>query len=74
MIAEIENYKTGWYGIRLRFDSEEIKKLIESLQLLNEGEFGHFHFENLDFTRKEGIADIEISLKGKDEHDNMSVM
>ena len=74
MIAEIEDFKTGWYGVYLRFSEEEIEKLIESLRSLQNRSSGHFHFEGLDYDGKGGIADVEISLKGKHEQDNMKVM
>jgi hypothetical protein len=75
MISEIEKFNSGWCGIFLRFDSEEIDHLIRMLQLLQVGKLGHFHIENSnDFSGEKGIADIEISLKGKDELDNMRVL
>ena len=74
MISKIEEYSSGWCGIFLRFDSKEIDRLIESLRLLQEGEIGHFHLvNNSDFSDERGIADIEISLKEKEEQDNMQV-
>ncbi len=73
MISEIEDFKTGWYGIGLRFGLEEIDCLIESLEKLKDGEMDHFHFREDHTTEKTGIADIEISLKGEDEVDNMSI-
>lgn len=73
MIAEIEDFKTGWYGLFLRFDPDEIDRLILSLQLVKNGKIGHFHLLDDHASEKSGIADIEISLKGKDELDNMRI-
>ena len=70
MIAEIEHFETGWHGLFLRFDAEEIDRLVEKLQLLKERRIGHFHMRDNNSAGDKGIADIEISLKGKDERDN----
>lgn len=72
MIGEIEHFETGWHGLFLRFDPEEIDRLIESLQWIKERKSGHFHMANVFCSDDKGIADIEISLKGKDERDNMT--
>lgn len=73
MIAEIEDFETGWCGVFLRFDPEEIDHLIQLLQLIKERKSGHFHMANVFGPNDKGIADIEISLKGKDEMDNMII-
>ena len=63
MIAEIEDFKTGWYGVYLRFSAEEIEKLIESLRSLQNKSSGHFHFVDLDSDNKGGIADVATMHK-----------
>lgn len=73
MVAEIEDFETGWFGIFLRFSPEEIDRLVLSLQLVKNREIGHFHLFDDHVSEKSGIADIEISLKGEGEIDNMRV-
>lgn len=73
MIARIEDFNTGWCGITFALDLEEIDRLILSLQMLKNKEIGHFHFLE-DSSEKSGIADVEISIKGEDEPDNMRIL
>jgi hypothetical protein len=72
MIGEIEDFKTGWYGMSLRFSPDEIDRLILLLGKLKEGKSNHFHlFNSNNFANCSGIADVELSMKGDDEIDNM---
>lgn len=73
MRCEIEAFKTGWFGLHLRFRPEEIDKLIASLQELKAGELEHFHFRRDDWECMPGIADVELSVLGANEQDNMEV-
>ena len=74
MRCEIEDFKTGWFGLQLAFRPEEIDKLIANLQELKAGGLGHFHFRRDDWDDVPGAADVEISLLGPEEQDNMNVV
>lgn len=74
MIAIIEDFKTGWYGISFELGTEEIDHLISHLQRLKQGEIGHFHFYEDHTVEKNGIADVEFSLKDEHESDNMRIL
>jgi hypothetical protein len=68
MRTEIEDLQTGWFKIFLRLTQDEIDKLIESLKSLGPG--GHFHLMS-SHEEDSGVADIEVSLQGRDEQSNM---
>ena len=71
MYTEIEHFGTGWSGILLCLRNDEIDKLIASLQRLKQGDIGHFHIRSIDNDLDAGIADIEISIAGDSDVDNM---
>lgn len=73
MKSRLENFKTGWVGVAFSLDTLEVSTLIELLTSLKSGQLEHFHFTATDFSAAEGIVDVEFSLKGEDEEDNMSV-
>jgi len=68
MRCEIEDYKTGWFQVFLRFKPEEIDGVINALRSLKEGD--HFHLTN-EHEESSGVADIEISIQGIKESNNM---
>lgn len=65
MKTEIEAFKSGWIGIALGISEQEIDLLIERLESLRSGRIQHFHLRRDDFSGDPGIADIEISVMGK---------
>lgn len=73
MWSKIERFESGWVGISFCLGREEIDKLIDSLRTLKCGKIGHFHFRNDEFRGEIGIADIEISLKGSNQPDNLTI-
>ena len=73
MKARIEKFKSGWQDIQLSLSKAEINSLIAYLRELESGQIQHFHLTTIDFDVEEGIIDIEISLKGVDEKDNMMI-
>ena len=73
MRCEIEDFKIGWFGLQLAFRPDEIDRLIANLQELKAGTLGHFHFRKDHWDEATGVADIELSLLGPDEQDNMTV-
>ena len=70
MHAELENWNNGWQGLRLSLRPPEISRLIELLQTLQQDHEQHFHISS-DYAAESGLGDIEISVAGDCEHDNM---
>jgi len=72
MIGSIEDFKTGWHGLSFAFTGEELDKLIDSLKYLKDNPDGHFHLSSkfLDGDAV-GVSDVEFSVQGADETDNM---
>lgn len=63
MRASIENLKNGWYDLSIGLKREDIKKLIELLNSLLNGEEGqHFHLGSDYNSGEGGVGDIEIYL------------
>jgi len=73
MISRLENCKSGWVDVSLSLGAAEVAGLIELLNDLKESRLDHFHLTATDFSAVEGIANVEFSLKGEAEEDNMSV-
>jgi hypothetical protein len=73
MKARLESPATGWMSVSFAFRESEIDALIKRLEDLKAGRVGHFHFRNDDFSGAEGVADVELSLMGVDESDNMAI-
>ena len=72
MRGEIETFSTGWSQLSLRLRRSDIELLVKALQQLRED--SHFHLRGLfpDGAVPPGVADIEISLQGDAEADNLS--
>ena len=74
MKSSIEDFETGWYGMKLRLDISDIDKLIEYLQLLKKDDKYHFHMFSSAFEEDSGgVADIEFSRKTDSEISNMEI-
>lgn len=71
MRCEVEQLGEGWYQVYLRFRPADVANLVAALQRLDENE--HFHLAN-DHKEHSGVADIEVSIQGDDETDNMSLL
>ncbi len=71
MQSEIEDFKTGWYGISLGVKSDEIDQLIAALQKMKK-EKTHFHFRS-DFEGTGGIGDIELYYQANDQGSNLTI-
>ena len=71
MQADLENFKTGWYGITLGINSEEIDKLIASLKHLKTSK-DHFHFRS-EFKGEGGIGDIELYYQTGKQNSNLEI-
>ncbi|MBL0380060.1 MAG: hypothetical protein JKP90_10420 [Desulfofustis sp. PB-SRB1] len=72
MFVEIEDFKTGWFGVSIGLKNDEIEQLIERLRLLHNGSSSHFHLTNNN-GEAGGIYDIEIYVSENDSH-NMKIM
>ena len=64
MKADLEDFRTGWYGLRLGLTAAEIDDLIDALRNLKD-KGGHFHYRS-DFTASGGVGDIMLYLFGPD--------
>jgi len=71
MYVEIEDFKTGWYGINISIRKNEIDILIDQLNQLKKDKQQHFHISN-DYEGEGGVGDIEFNIQD-DGIDNMSV-
>ena len=70
MRAELENWNNGWHGLRLSLRPAEIKHLIELLGRLQQDPEQHFHISS-DYSAASGLGDIEVSVAGEGEPDNL---
>lgn len=73
MNTKLDIIDTGWVGLSLALEAEEIELLLRRLNELKSGNIKHFHFRNADFESQNGVADIEITTIGKDETSNMTI-
>lgn len=73
MKITIDDFKTGWVGLSLAFRPQEIDLFIERLAALRSGNAGHFHCHATDFEGENGVADVEVSLMGEQEVDNLAI-
>ena len=71
MIVDLEDFKTGWYGITIGLNSDEISRLINRLNDLKEHK-NHFHFRS-DVKGKGGVADIEFYVCDETKKANMKL-
>lgn len=71
MRGEIETLSNGWSQIWLRVRKGEIEQLIQALRELHDD--SHFHLRGI-FSDDDvpGVVDVEISLQGEDEVDNLT--
>jgi hypothetical protein len=70
MYAELESWSSGWYGLRLSLRSAEIERLISLLGTLQKDTEQHFHISPK-YEGEPSLGDIEISVAGPSEPDNM---
>ena len=72
MFVELEDFKTGWYGINISLRNDEIDVIIERLIKLKKDSNQHFHISS-DYEGDGGVGDIEINVK-ENGQDNMSII
>jgi hypothetical protein len=58
MLAKLEDFKTGWFGLEVGLTDDDITALIERLTTLRKHK-GHFHARS-NFSGQGGIGDIEF--------------
>jgi hypothetical protein len=73
MNMKFERFESGWLDLSIALRADEIDELVSLLGCLRRREVGHFHFRAIDFSAKEGVADIEFTTQGEDEPDNMGI-
>jgi len=74
MKSSIEDFGTGWYGLSLGLDDDDIDKLIEFLQKLKSDGSYHFHMFSTEFDSEPGgVADIQFTKKTDNEESNMDI-
>ena len=57
MHVEIEDFKTGWYGMSLTLSTEDIDQLIANLNAIKKDKDKHFHiFSN--YEADGGVGDV----------------
>jgi hypothetical protein len=71
MKGDIENFQSGWSGIRIGIKNSEIDDLIASIETLRTTD-SHFHLRS-DFNGDSGIGDIEIYHMEDNESDNLVI-
>ena len=70
MEAKLEDWKNGWFGLRLAASPREIEHLISLLQCLLKDPDQHFHIGS-DYKASGGLGDIELSVKDPTAPDNL---
>lgn len=76
MRLELEDFKTGWFGLHIGLRPSEIDKMIGSLQYLRDSDVEHRHF-HISPSNFEGptpaIGDIEFFVLPEDETGNATL-
>ncbi len=72
MKAHLEDFKTGWFGLTLGVDPEEIDMLIAALHHLKASK-EHFHCRS-ECEGKGGIGDIEFYFLDKKSPGNLEIV
>lgn len=69
MNIQIEDFKTGWFGISIGIKGPEIDLFIDALNDLKRGDGGHFHIRS-NYEGQAGGGDIEIYMQDESASDN----
>ena len=75
MNVNIEDFKTGWFGINVSLNSEDIDSLVEQLKRLKQQPNHHFHVYSTAFDiQASGVADIQFNYEPEYEREsNMAI-
>jgi hypothetical protein len=71
MLVDIEDFKTGWFGLSIGIKKNDVDKLIDALQKIKSKD-GHFHLRS-DYHGSGGVGDIEFFILDENETDNMKL-
>lgn len=69
MLAEMEDFGSGWYEISIGIKKEEVQSLIDHLKELQKDDTQHFHLSS-DFSGDGVVVDIEVYVNQEGE-DNL---
>jgi len=72
MKAEIEDFQTGWYGLSLGINKNDVDNLIERLIYIKNNSNEHFHISS-NYDGEGGVGDIEFYILDENEEDNMII-
>ena len=72
MNVELDDFKTGWFGLSVGLKQSEIDFLVEALQHLKQNPDSHFHGHSK-FEGKGGLGDIQFCSIPDDFEDNMKL-
>jgi hypothetical protein len=73
MNVKLNQFESGWVGLEMALSAEETDALKDRLEELKRGDIGHFHLRNDGWDAESGVADIQISLMGLNDLNNMSI-
>ena len=71
MNVNLEDFKTGWYGVTIGLNTQEIDRLIDALTAIKKDK-SHFHLRS-EFDGDGGVGDIEIYWEENDISSNMTL-
>ena len=71
MKTDLNDFKTGWFGIQIGLKAHEIGDLIDALEGLKKYRT-HFHLRS-EFKGEGGVGDIEIYIQPDDQPSNMEI-
>lgn len=70
-MVEIEDFQTGWYGIKIGLKTEDIESLIAALNQLKIQKT-HFHIRS-DFAGDGGVGDVGVYFHENEIESNMEI-
>lgn len=71
MNVQVEDFKTGWFGITIGLKKKDIDQMIKCLKRLQSTK-DHFHFRSTGKTEK-GVSDVEFFWADDNSSDNMEI-
>ena len=72
MNIQLEDFKTGWFGITLGIKESELDILIEGLRGLKRDAEQHFHIRS-EFAGEGGVGDVEFYVEAEEAKDNSTI-
>jgi len=71
MRTEIEDFGTGWFGLRIALSSSDVDELIGRLTHMRDHPDQHFHLSSTYDDGDGRVADVEFSMMGSSDLHNM---